>query len=92
LEDLVHYGLEDGRAVSHSEEHHKQFEEATVSEDRLPFVPGLDMYIIEALADIEFHEVPSSTELGDEFGDEGERVSVLDSHSVQRTIVLDQPE
>jgi len=31
-------------------------------------------------------------ELGDKFGDEGKRVFVLDSYSVQHAIVLDQPE
>jgi len=41
------------------------------------------MYIIEAPADLEFCEVFSSTKLRDEFGDEGERISVLDSHSIQ---------
>ena len=31
-------------------------------------------------------------ELGDKFGDERERVPILDSYGVQRAIVLDQPE
>jgi len=85
--------LEGSRAIGHSEEHYEQFEEAAVStEGRLPFVSGLDAYIIEAPADIEFHEVPGSVELGDEFGDERERVSVLNSHDIQCTIILDQPE
>ena len=51
-------------------------------EDRLPFVSGLDVYIIETPADIQFCEIPGSAELGDEFGDEGERVSVLDGYGV----------
>ena len=50
---------------------------------------GLDAYIIEAPADVEFCEVFSSAELRDEFGDEGERISVLDGHGVQCAIVLD---
>jgi len=84
--------LEGSRAIGHSEEHHERFEEATVgTEDRLPFVSGLDVYIIEALADVKFREVPGSTELGDEFGDKGERVSVLDGHGIQCAIILDQP-
>jgi len=32
---------------------------------------------------------PGSAELGDEFGDEGEWISVLDGYSIQSTIVLD---
>ena len=50
------------------------------------------MYVIETSSDVKFCEVLGSAELGDELGDEGEGVSVLDGYSVQRTIVLDQPE
>jgi len=82
--------LEGSRAVGHSEEHHEGFEEAAIGvEGCFPFISGLDMYIIEAPVDIKFCEVFSSAELRDEFGDEGERISVLDSHGVQHMIVLD---
>jgi len=82
-EDIVHHSLEGSRAVGHSEKHYEGFEEATVGvEGRLPFVSGLDVYIIETPADIQFCEIPGSAELGDEFGDEGERVSVLDGYGV----------
>ena len=47
------------------------------------------MYVIETPLDIKFCEVLGSAELGDEFRDEREEVSVLDSYGVQRTIVLD---
>jgi len=93
LEDLIHYSLESSRAVSHSKEHHEGFEEAVIgAKDYFPFISGLDMYIIKAPADVEFCEVFSSVKLRDEFRDEGERISVLDSHGVQHTIVLDQLE
>ena len=62
------------------------------AESHLPFISGLDTYIIETLADVKFCEVPGSAELGNKFGDEGKRVSVLDGYSIQRTIVLGQPE
>jgi len=66
--------LEGSRAVGHSEEHHEEFEEASVgTKGRLPLISGLDAYIIETPVDIQFCEVPGSAELGDEFGDEGER-------------------
>ena len=66
------------------------FKEAAIGvEGRLPFISGLDAHIVEPPLDIKFCEVPGSTELGDEFGDEGERISVFDSHGVQRAIVLD---
>jgi len=85
--------LEDGGTVGHSEEHHKRFEEAAIgTEGCLPFISRLDIYVIETPSDIKLCEVLGSAELGDEFGDEGEGVPVLDGYSVQRTIVLDQPE
>jgi len=85
--------LEGGGTVGHSEEHHERFEEAAIGmEGCLPFVSGLDMYIIETPSDVKFCEVLGSVELGDKFGDEGEGVSVLDGYGVQRAIVLDQLE
>ena len=58
-EDIVHHSLEGSRAVGHSEEHHEGFEEASVgTKDRLPLISGLDAYIIETPADIQFCEVP----------------------------------
>jgi len=47
------------------------------------------VYIIETPVDIQFCEIPGSAELGDEFGDEGERIFILDSYGVQSTVVLD---
>jgi len=82
--------LEGGRTVGHSKEYHKRFEEAMVSvEDYFLFISGLDAYIIETPPDVKFGEVPGSAELKDEFGNEGERVSVHDGYSIQYTIVLD---
>ena len=92
-EDVVHYSLEGGRTVGHSEEHHERLKEAAVgAEGRLPFISGLDTYVIETPSDIKFCKVPSSMELGDEFGDKREGVPVLDGYGVQRVIVLDQLE
>jgi len=59
------------------------------AEGHLPFVSGLDAYIIETPADVQFCKIPGSAELGDEFGDEKKRVSVLDSYSIQCIVVLD---
>ena len=89
-EDIVHHSLEDSGAVGHSKEHHEGFKEAAIGvEGRLPFISRLDVHIVEPPLDIKFCEVLGSTELGDKFGDEGERVSVLDGHGVQCAIVLD---
>jgi len=93
LEDLVHYGLEGSRAVGHSKEHHEGFKEAAIGmKGHFPFISRLDAYIIKAPADIEFCEVFSSAELRNKFGDERERISVLDGYGIQHVIVLDQPE
>ena len=83
--------MEGNRTVGHSEEHHEKFEKAAVgTKGHFLFISRLDAYIIEAPADIQFREVPSSAELGDELGDKGERISVLNGYGIQRAIVLDQ--
>jgi len=85
--------LEGSGTVCHSEEHHEGFKEAAIgAEGHLPFISRLDMHIVEIPADDKFCEVLGSVELGDKFGDEGERVLVLDGYSVQHMIVLDQLE
>jgi len=89
-EDVVHHSLKGSGAVGHSEKHYEGFEEAMVGvEGHLPFISRIDAYIIETPADVQFCEILGFAELEDEFGDEGERVSVLDGYSVQRTVVLD---
>jgi len=89
-ENVIHHSLEGSGAVGHSKEHHEGFKEAAIgAEGCLPFISGLDAHIVEPPADIKFCEVLGSAELGDKFGDEGERIPVLDSHGVQRMIVLD---
>jgi len=89
-ENVVYHSLEGSGAVGHSKEHHERFKEATIGmEGRLLFISRLNVHIVEPLPDIKFCEVLDSAELGDEFGDEGERIPVLDGHSVQCAIVLD---
>jgi len=89
-EDVVHHGLESSGTIGHSEKHYKRFEQATVGmESHLPFISGLDAYIIEPPTDVEFCEVLGSAKLRDKFGDEGERVLVLNSYGIQRAVVLD---
>jgi len=82
--------LEGSRAVGHSKEHHEGFKEAAIgAEGRLLLISGLDAHIVEPPLDVKFCEVLGSSELGDKFGDKGERIPVFDSHGVQRAIVLD---
>ena len=82
-EDVIHHSLEGGGTVGHSEKHHERLKETAVgAEGRLPFISGLNTYVIETPSDIKFCEVPSSVELGDEFGDEREGVPVLDGYGI----------
>jgi len=92
-EDGIHHSLEGSRTVGHSKEHHEGFEEAVIgAEGCLLFISRLDAHIVETPSHVKFCEVLGSAELGDEFGDEGEGVPVLDSYGIQWAIVLDQPE
>jgi len=82
-EDVVHHSLEGSRAVGYSKKHYKGFEEAMIGvEGHFLFISGLDAYIIETPADIQFCEVLGSAELRDKFEDERERISVLNSYGV----------
>jgi len=92
-EDVVHYGLEGGRTVGHSEEHYERFKETAVgTEGCFPFISGLDAYVVKTPSDIKFCKVLGSMELGDELRDKGKRISVLNGYSIQYAIVLDQLE
>jgi len=92
-EDVIHHGLEDSWAVGHPKEHYSGFEQASVgSESHLPLVSGLNTDVVETPMDIQLGKVFSSTELGDELGDEWKGVSVLDCHGIECTIILNQPE
>ena len=82
-EDVIHYSLEGGGTVGHSEKHYERFKEATVGvEGHFPFISRLDACIIETPLDIKFCEVPGFAELGDKFRNEGEEVFVLDSYGI----------
>jgi len=57
-------------------------------EHSLLFISRLDMYIVEALADIKLSKVLGSMELQDKFRDQEEEVLILDYYSIKRVIVL----
>ena len=93
LEDVVYHGLEGGQTVSHSKEHYQGFEQASIGlEGYLPLVSGLNANIVETLMDIQLGEVSGPAELRYEFGDEWERVLVLDRHGIECLVVLNQSE
>ena len=57
-------------------------------EHSLLFISRLDIYIVEALADIKLSKVLGPMELQDKFRDQEEEVLVLDYYSIKRVIVL----
>jgi len=60
-EDVVHYGLEDGRTVGYSKEHYKRFKKAVVgTKGCFPFISRLDAYVVETPLDIKFCKVLGS--------------------------------
>jgi len=61
---------------------HSPKESPVCLECRLPFVSFLYVDIVEPPSDIKFGEVLGSPEFIGEFGDERERVFVLDCHCV----------
>ena len=88
-EDVVHYGLEDGQAISHPKEHYQGFEQALIGpEGCLPLISRLNADVIKTPTDIQLSKVPSPAELGHKLGDQWERVLVLDCHGIECTIVL----
>jgi len=53
LEDVVHHGLEDGRAVGHAKEHYQRFKQASIGlEGCLSLISGLDMDVVETPTNI----------------------------------------
>jgi len=62
------------------------------SEGCLPLISGLNANVVETPMDIQLGKVSGSAELGHKFGDQWERVLVLDRHGVECSIVLNQPE
>ena len=52
-EDVIYHSLEGSGAIGHFKEHHKGFKETTIGmEGHLPFISGLDAYVIETPVDI----------------------------------------
>ena len=93
LENDIHHGLEGGRAVSETEEHHQRFKESSVgAECGLPFITFLDVDIVVPPVDIELGEVACTLETIDKVGNERKRIDILDSLCIECAIVLDKSE
>jgi len=62
--DVIHHGLEGGRAVGHAKKHYQGFEQASIGpEGCLPLVSRLDTDVVEIPTDIQLGKVSGSTEL-----------------------------
>src|SRR5258708_15816397 len=89
MKDVVHHHLERCGGVAQSEEHDSWFEQASVSpECSLPFITLLDPHVVEPRAEVKYGEELSTMEVGQDIGDKGEGVGVLDCDLVQLLIVL----
>jgi len=87
--DAIHYYLEGGQTVCHPKEHYQGLKQAVVDiEDSLLLVSGLDAYVVETLANVQFSEILGSVELQYEFRDKGQGILVLYYHGVESPIVL----
>ena len=92
-ENVIHHGLEGGQTVGKAKKHHQRLEQPSVgSEGSLPLVTLLDSDIIVPPANIQLGEILRPSELVYELRDERDWISVLDSHRIQGSIVLDQSE
>jgi len=92
-ENVVHYSLESGWAVSHAKEHYQGFEQASIGpEDCLLLISGLDADIVETPTNVQLGEISGSAELQYEFGDEWEGVLIFDHHGIECSVVLNHPE
>ena len=59
LKDVVHHGLEGGRAVGEAKEHDQRFEEAPIhSEGSFPLVSLFDSHIVVSPMYIQFCNIP----------------------------------
>src|SRR6266436_3165512 len=89
MKDVIHHCLEHCRGVAQSKEHDSWFKQALVSpECGLPLITLLDPHVVEPPAEVEYGEELSTMEAGQDIGDEGEGVGVLDCDLVQLLIVL----
>ncbi len=88
-EDVVHHPLESGGRVCEPKEHDCGFKQSPIyAKSRLFFVSLLYVDVVIPPSDVELGEVLGSMELVDEFGDQGEGVSVLDRYFVELAVVL----
>jgi hypothetical protein len=81
--------LEGRGRVSESKKHHQRFLEAVIGMKHcLPFISHFHPHILVPPPHIKFSEELCAPKLIHQFGNEGERIVILDHNGVQSTIVL----
>ena len=93
MEEIVHEGLEGGRGISETKEHHSWFKESFMS-DKSGFLlmSILDLDIVISPLDIKFGEDFCSLEFIDEVGNEWKGVCITDSVFINTAVVLARAE
>ncbi|KAF9801366.1 hypothetical protein IEO21_10133 [Rhodonia placenta] len=88
-EDVIHHRLEGCGGIGEAEEHYQGFVQSPVCyEGRFPFVTGFDPDVVVSPSDIELRKERSAAELVHHFGDQRQRIAILNRDRVQPAVVL----
>ena len=91
FEDIIHYHLESGQAISKTEKHDERFKEASVHlKSGLPLIAFLDANIIESPLNVQLGEVLRPSEFCNKLWNERKWVLIFHSHGIQRAVILYQ--
>ena len=86
---MVHEGLEGGRSIAESEEHDSGFKESHGhNKGSFPLISLPDVNVVIFPLDVKLGEQGGLLHVINEFWNEGERVSIVDSVGVQIVVVL----
>ena len=86
---MIHERLKCGGSIAESKEHDSGFEESHGSnESSFPLILFLNVDVVISPMNVEFGEQGGLLHVIDEFRDEGEWVSILDSVGIQVVVIL----
>ena len=87
--DMVHESLESGGSIAEPQEHDGGFKESHVgNESSFPLVFLSDVNVVISPTNVKLGEQDGFLHVVNEFGDQGERVSILDGVGVQVVVIL----
>ena len=88
-EDVVHKGLECRWCIAKSEEHHCWFKKSQGGDEgSFPLVFFTNMDVVIAPSDVKLREEGGILHVVGEFGDEEQRVCILDGVGIKISVVL----